>query len=166
MTMQWPRRTCWRTRAVRVGTVAVGNATAGRVHRAFEDTGDGCGAEKGGDENGGAREGELADVRRRCRKRQHMSRRRIKRRRRCDKMQRINQPAKMKRGVRGWMREAAVRQKAMQGGGGVTRGDTILARKQRQREEMHQRTRGGGALMGRGCGGGRVERTRGGGVDF
>jgi hypothetical protein len=34
-----------------------------------------------------------------------------------------------------------------------------------KREEMHQRTRGCGALIGRGCGGGRVERTRGGGVD-
>ncbi len=35
------RRTCWRTRAVRDGTVAVGDAAAGRVHRAFEDAGDG-----------------------------------------------------------------------------------------------------------------------------
>ena len=34
-----------------------------------------------------------------------------------------------------------------------------------QREEMRQRTRGGRASISRGCGGGRVERTRGGGVD-
>jgi len=34
-----------------------------------------------------------------------------------------------------------------------------------QREEMRQRTRGGEALISRGCGGGRVERTRGGGVN-
>jgi len=42
--------------------VAVGNAAAGRVHRAFEDARDGRGAERGGNENGGAREGKLADV--------------------------------------------------------------------------------------------------------
>jgi hypothetical protein len=42
--------------------VAVGNAATRRVHRAFEDAGDGRGAKRGGDENGGAREGELADV--------------------------------------------------------------------------------------------------------
>ena len=53
---------CWRMRAVRERTVAVGNAAARRVHRAFEDAGDGHGAERGGNENGGAREGELADV--------------------------------------------------------------------------------------------------------
>ncbi len=74
------------TRAVREGTVAFGDAAAGRVHRAFEDAGYGRGAERGGDKNCGAREGELADVRRRCRKRQHASRRRVERRRRCDKM--------------------------------------------------------------------------------
>ena len=66
--------------------MAVGDATTGRVHRAFEDAGDGHGAERGGNENGGAREGELADVRRRCHKRQQASRRRVERRRRCDKM--------------------------------------------------------------------------------
>jgi len=56
------RQTCWRTRAIREGIVAVGDAATGRVHRAFEDAGDGHGAERGGNENGGAREGELADV--------------------------------------------------------------------------------------------------------
>jgi hypothetical protein len=96
---------------------------AGRVRRAFEDAGNGRGAERGGDENCGAREGELADVRRRCRKRQHASRRRVERRRRCDKMRSNNQPALTKRGGGGWLREEAVRQKAMQGGGGATRGD-------------------------------------------
>ena len=34
-----------------------------------------------------------------------------------------------------------------------------------KREEMRQRTRGGRALISRGCGGGRVERTRGRGVN-
>ena len=53
--------------------MAVGDAAAGKVRRAFEDAGDGRGAERGGDENGGAREGELADLRQRCRKRQHGS---------------------------------------------------------------------------------------------
>jgi hypothetical protein len=62
--------------------VAVGDAAAGRVRRAFEDAGDGRGAERGGDDNGGAREGELANLRRRCRKRLHASRRRVERRRR------------------------------------------------------------------------------------
>ena len=57
------------TRAVQEGTVAVGDAAAGRVRRAFEEAGDGRGVERGGDKNGGAREGELADLRRRCRKR-------------------------------------------------------------------------------------------------
>ena len=51
------------TRAIQEGTVAVGNAAAGRVRRAFEDAGDGRGAERGGDNNGGAREGELANLR-------------------------------------------------------------------------------------------------------
>jgi len=53
--------------------VAVGNAAAGRVCRAFEDAGDGRGAERGGDENGGAREGKLADLRQRCRTRLHVA---------------------------------------------------------------------------------------------
>ncbi len=57
------RRTCWRTRAIQKGPVAVGDVTAGRVRRVFEDAGDGRGAERGGDENCGAREGNLADVR-------------------------------------------------------------------------------------------------------
>ena len=55
--------------------MAVGDAAAGRVRRAFEDADDGRGAERGGDDNGGAREGELANLRRRCRKRLHESRR-------------------------------------------------------------------------------------------
>jgi len=61
-------------------------------------------------------------------------------------------------------------------GGRATKGDARRRRRyKRQRdkqpanrgkqEEMSQRTRGGGALISRGCGGGRVERTRGGGVD-
>jgi hypothetical protein len=49
------------TRAVQEGTVAVGDAAAGRVRPAFEDAGDGHGAKRGGDDNGGAREGELAN---------------------------------------------------------------------------------------------------------
>ena len=40
----------------------VGNATTGRVCHAFEDAGDGRGVKRGGDKNGGAREGKLADV--------------------------------------------------------------------------------------------------------
>ena len=51
------------TRAVQEGTVVIGYAAAGRVRRAFEDAGDGRGAERGGDDNGGAREGELANLR-------------------------------------------------------------------------------------------------------
>jgi len=42
--------------------VAVGDAAAGRVHHAFEDAGDGPGAERGGNENGSAREGKLVNV--------------------------------------------------------------------------------------------------------
>ena len=42
--------------------MAVGNAAARRVHHAFEDASDGRGAKRGGDKNGGAREGKLADV--------------------------------------------------------------------------------------------------------
>jgi len=75
MTIRRQRWTCWITRAVREGTVAVGDATAGRVRRAFENAGDGRGAERGGDDNGGAREGELANLRQRCHKRLHVSRR-------------------------------------------------------------------------------------------
>ncbi len=61
-------------------------------------------------------------------------------------------------------------------GGCVTKGDARRRRRDKRRcdnqpanigqwEEMHQRTRGGGALISRGCGGGRVERTRGGDVN-
>jgi len=53
--------------------VAVGDAAAGRVRCAFEDAGNDRGAERGGGENGGAREGELVDLRRRCRKRLHVA---------------------------------------------------------------------------------------------
>ena len=65
------------TRAVREGTVAVGDAAVGRVRSAFEDASDGHSAEseRGGDENCGAREGELANSMRRCHKRLHVSRR-------------------------------------------------------------------------------------------
>jgi hypothetical protein len=56
------------------------------VRNAFEDAGDGGGIERGFNKNGGAREGKLADVRRRCHKRQHMSRQRVKRLRRCYKI--------------------------------------------------------------------------------
>ena len=77
---------CWRMRAVREGTVAVGNAAARRVHRAFEDAGDGHGTKRRGDKNGGARESKLTDVRRRCCKRQNVSRWCFERQRRCDKM--------------------------------------------------------------------------------
>ncbi len=127
MTMRQRMWTCWMSRAVREGTVAVGDAAAGRVRRAFEDAGDGRCAKRGGDENCGAREGKLADVRQRCRKRQHASRRHVERRRRCDKMRRNNQPALTKRGGRGWTRDAAVRRKAMQGRCGATRGDAIAS---------------------------------------
>ena len=65
------------------GTVAVGDAAAGRVRRAFEDASNGRGTKRGGDKNCGAREGELVDVRRRCRKRQHASRWHVKMQRRC-----------------------------------------------------------------------------------
>ena len=77
---------CRRTRPKQEGTVDVGNAAAGRVCRAFEDVGDGCCVERGGNKNGGAREGKLADVRQRCCKRQYVSRRRIEKRRRCNKI--------------------------------------------------------------------------------
>ncbi len=68
------------------GAVDVGNAATGKVCCAFEDAGNGRGVGRGGNENGGAREGKLADVRQRCRKRQYVSRRCIKKRRRCDKI--------------------------------------------------------------------------------
>ena len=45
------------------GAVDVGNAAAGKVCRAFEDAGNGRSIERGGDENGGVREGELVEVR-------------------------------------------------------------------------------------------------------
>ena len=64
----------------------VGNAIAGRVCCAFEDAGDGRGIERGGDENGSAREGKLEDVRQRCRKRQYVSQRRVEKKRRCNKI--------------------------------------------------------------------------------
>ena len=50
------------TRALQEGTVAVGNAATRRVRQEFEDAGDGRGAERGGDDNGGARDGELANM--------------------------------------------------------------------------------------------------------
>ena len=53
--------------------MAIGNAAAGRVRCAFEDAGNGRGAERGGDENGSAREGELANLRQRSRKRLHVA---------------------------------------------------------------------------------------------
>ena len=40
----------------------IGNAATGRVCRAFEDAGNGRGIGRGGNKNGGAREGKLADV--------------------------------------------------------------------------------------------------------
>jgi hypothetical protein len=100
----WQRRwMCCRTRAKQEGAVADGNAVAGRVRCAFEDTSDGHDVKRGGDKNGGAREGKLADVKRRCRKRQHVSRWRVERRRRCYKIQHNNQLARTKRGGQGWM---------------------------------------------------------------
>ena len=61
-------------------------------------------------------------------------------------------------------------------GGCATKGDARRRRRDKRRrdnqpanrgklEEMRQWTRGGGALISRGFGGGRVERTRGGGVN-
>jgi hypothetical protein len=84
--MRRPRWKCQRTRPKQEGAVDVGNAGAGRVCHAFEDAGDGRGVERGGDENGGAREGKLADVRQRCRKRQYVSRRRVEKRRWCEEI--------------------------------------------------------------------------------
>ena len=64
----------------------IGDAAARRVCHAFEDASTGRGVERGGNENGGAREGKLADVRQRCCKRQYVSLRRVKKRRRCDEI--------------------------------------------------------------------------------
>ena len=78
--------------------MAVGNAAARRVHRAFEDAGNGRGIERRGNKNGAAREGELADVRRRCRKKKDMSRGHVQRRRQCDRIQQDNQLTQTNRG--------------------------------------------------------------------
>ena len=111
----------------------------------------------------GEREGELADVRRRCRTRQHVSRRRAE----AVRQDATQQPA-------GANEEGGSR---MDGRGGCVTKCNVRRRwrdKRRRnnqpanrgkREEIRQRTRGGGALIGRGCDGGRVKRTRGGGVD-
>jgi hypothetical protein len=86
-------------------------------------------------------------------------------------MQCDNQPARLKRGVNYLLfrRLRAARQKVMQGRGGTTRGNATTSQQTRgKREEMHQQTKGDGALIGQGCvlrGGGRVNRTRGGGID-
>ena len=72
-TMQRRRQTCWRIRANQEGPAVVGGAVAGRLHGAFKNAGDGRGVERRGDENGGARKGELTVVRQRCCKWQHMS---------------------------------------------------------------------------------------------
>ncbi len=45
------------------GCVEVQEPTAGKVRRTFEDDGNGCGIERWGDNDGRAREGELADSR-------------------------------------------------------------------------------------------------------
>ncbi len=66
--------------------MAVGDAPARRVCHAFEDAGNGCGIEREGDKNGSVREGELADVRWRCRKKQHISQWRIEWWRQCNKI--------------------------------------------------------------------------------
>ena len=52
-------------RLERKGAVAPGNAAAGRVHHEFEETAMAAASRGGGDKDGGKREGELADVRRR-----------------------------------------------------------------------------------------------------
>jgi len=165
MMMQRRRRTCWRTRAVRERTVAVGDAAAGRVHRAFEDAGDGRGAERGGDKNGGEREGELVILRQRCRKRLHVAGGAL--RGGGGQQDVTQQPA-------GTNKEGGSRMDVR--GGCVTKGNArrrmrYNRRRDNQpensgkREVMRQRTRGGGALIIIGCGGGRVKRTRGGGID-
>ena len=91
----------------------------------------------------------------------------------------VQLPADLKRPSKllgAWARRAA-RRKVLEhvalghGNRVVQRKSPPLVRRDNQpanrgkREEMRQRTRGGVALIGRGCGGGRVERTRGGGVD-
>ena len=43
--------------------MSVGDAAAGRLHNAFDYTDNNCVVERGGDENGGVREGELVEVR-------------------------------------------------------------------------------------------------------
>ncbi len=83
-TMQRCRQRCQRTRPKQEGAVDVGNVDAGRVCCEFEDAGNGCGVERGGNKNGGAREGKLADVRQRCSKRQYLSRRRVEKQRQCN----------------------------------------------------------------------------------
>ena len=87
------------------------------------------------------------------------------------KMQCDNQPARLKRGVNYLLfrRLRAARQKVMQGRGGTTRGNATTSQQTRgKREEMHQQTKGDGALIGQGCvlrGGGRVKRMRGGDIN-
>ena len=66
--------------------MAAGNATTGRVRCAFEDAGNCRNVKRGGDKNYNAREGELVDARRRCRKWQDVSQWRIERWRRCDEI--------------------------------------------------------------------------------
>ena len=116
---------CQRTRAKQKGAVAIGAAATKRVHRAFEDAGNGHGVERGGAKNGGAREGKLVYVRQRCRKRQYLSQRRIKKRRQCNKIRHNTQPARMK--SQGWMQEEAVQQKVMQVRDGATRGNATTS---------------------------------------
>jgi hypothetical protein len=41
------------------------------MHCTFDDAGDGCTVERWGEDDGGVREGELADVRQRSSKREH-----------------------------------------------------------------------------------------------
>ena len=84
--MRRRRRTCQRTKPKQEGAVDISNAAAGRVCRAFEHAGNGREVERGGNENGGVREGKLADVRQRCRRRQYVSRRCAKKRRRCNEI--------------------------------------------------------------------------------
>ena len=83
---RWRRRTCQRTKPKQEGAVDISNAAAGRVCRAFEHAGNGREVERGGNENGGVREGKLADVRQRCHKRQYVAWQRIEKRRRCDEI--------------------------------------------------------------------------------
>ena len=147
--------------------MAVGNAAAGRVRRAFEDAGDGRGAERGGDENCGAREGELAGG---CKAKvpQDATRKPAARREAEAVRQDVTQqPANTNE-------EGESRMDAR--GSCATKGDARRRQRDKRRrdnqpanrgkrEEMRQRSRGGKALISRGCGGGRVERTRGGGIN-